>query len=130
MRVLILTDDPSAETSLHARLEEIAGGEALEVKVVAPLRPESTLDLVTGEIDEAKEAAEERAESTAAETEAAPSVTHAESDVGDADPLLAIGDALAAFEAEHIVLVDPDDEGLAAATRERFGLPVTELAAG
>jgi hypothetical protein len=43
---------------------------------------------------------------------------------------LAIADALAEFEAEQIVLVDPDDEGLAAATRERFGLPVTELSAG
>jgi hypothetical protein len=29
-----------------------------------------------------------------------------------------------------VVLVDPDDEGLAAAVRERYGLPVTELSAG
>jgi hypothetical protein len=76
MRLLILTDDPSAATNLHDPLEEIAGGEDLDVKVVAPLRPESTLDLVTGEID------------------------------------------------------DADDEGLAAAVRERHGLPVTELSAG
>lgn len=130
MRLLILTDDPSAETNLQEALEEIAGGEDLEVKVVAPLRPESTLDLVTGEIDEAKVAAEERAASTAEESEAAEPVTDAQADVGDADQLLAIGDALAEFEAEHIVLVDPDDEELAAAARERFGLPVTELSAG
>lgn len=130
MRLLILTDDPSAETNLHEPLEEIAGGEDLEVKVVAPIRPESTLDLVTGEIDEAKEAAEERAERAAAASEEAEVVTRADAEAGDADQLLAIGDALAEFEAEHIVLVDPDDEGLAAATRERFGLPVTELSAG
>lgn len=130
MRLLILTDDPSAETNLRDPLEEIAAGEDLEVKVVAPLRPESTLDLVTGEIDEAKAAAEERAASAAAESEAAEPVTDAQADVGDADQLLAIGDALAEFEAEHIVLVDPDDEELAAAARERFGLPVTELSAG
>jgi hypothetical protein len=130
MRLLILTDDPSAETKLHEPLEEIAGGEDLEVKVVAPIRPESTLDLVTGEIDAAKEGAEERAERVVEETEAAEIVTRAEGDVGDADQLLAIADALAEFEAEHIVLVDPDDEGLAADARERFGLPVTELSAG
>jgi hypothetical protein len=130
MRLLILTDDPSAETNLREPLEELAGGEELEVKVVAPLRPESTLDLVTGEIDEAKEAAEERAERHAEASEEAETVTRADADVGDADQLLAIGDALAEFEAEHIVLVDPDDEGLAAAARERFGLPVSEISAG
>ncbi|MBS1844159.1 MAG: hypothetical protein JST53_07060 [Actinobacteria bacterium] len=129
MRLLILTDDPSAETTLREPLEEIAAGEDLEVKVVAPLRPESTLDLVTGEIDKAKNAAEERAASAAEESEAAEPVTQAQAGVGDADQLLAIGDALAEFEAEHIVLVDPDDEELAAAARERFALPVTELSA-
>jgi hypothetical protein len=130
MRILVLTDDPSAETNLREPLEEIADGEELEVKVVAPLRPESTLDLVTGDIDEAKKAAEERAERSAEKSEAAEIVTRADADVGDADQLLALADALAEFEAEHIVLVDPDDEALAAAARERFGLPVTELSAG
>jgi hypothetical protein len=130
MRLLVLTDDPSPETNLREPLEEIADGEELEVKVVAPLRPESTLDLVTGDIDEAKKAAEERAERSAEESEAAEIVTRADADVGDADQLLALADALAEFEAEHIVLVDPDDEALAAAARERFGLPVTELSAG
>lgn len=100
------------------------------MKVVAPLRPESTLDLVTGDIEEAKADAEDRAQRAAEETEEAKIVTHTDPDVGDVDQLLAIADALAEFEAEHIVLVDPDDEGLAAAARERFNLPVTELSAG
>jgi hypothetical protein len=130
MRLLILTDDPSAETNLHEPLEEIGDGEELEVKVVAPIRPESTLDLVTGDIDDAKAGAEERAQSAAELSKEAETVTRAGADVGNADQLLAIGDALAEFEAEHIVLIDPDDEHLAAAARERFGLPVTELSAG
>jgi hypothetical protein len=130
MRLLLLTADPSAETNLREPLEEIAGGEELEVKVVAPLRPKSTLDLVTGDIDDAKAGAEERAERAAGASEGAESVTRADADIGDADQLLAIGDALAEFEAEQIVLVDPDDEHLGAAARERFGLPVTELSAG
>jgi|GEM_PF-6447740 len=104
MRLLVLADDPSAETNLREPLEEIADGGELEVKVVAPLHPESTLDLATGEADEAR--------------------------TGDVDQLLALDAALTEFEAEHIVLVDPDDEALAGAARERFGLSVTELSAG
>ncbi|HEX4729685.1 MAG TPA: hypothetical protein VH299_00350 [Solirubrobacterales bacterium] len=130
MRLLLITDDPAAQTNLRERLEEIAGGAELEVRVVAPLRPESTLDLLTGDIDDAKAGAQERAEGAAAESERADAVTATDVKVGDADQLLAIADALAEFEAERIVLVDPDDEELAEAARERFGLPVTELAAG
>jgi hypothetical protein len=130
MRLLVLTDDPSADSNLHEALEEIAAGEELEVRVVAPIRPESTLDLVTGDLDDAKAGAQERAESTAKESKEAEVVTRADATVGDADQLLALGDALAEFEADRIVLVDPDDEGLAAAARERFGLQVTELSAG
>jgi hypothetical protein len=130
MRLLLITDDPAADTNLRESLEEIADGEELELKVVAPLRPESTLDLVTGDIDDAKAGAEERAAGAAAESEGADAVSSADAEVGDADQLLAIADALAEFEAERIVLVDPDDEELATAARERFGLPVTELSAG
>jgi hypothetical protein len=130
MRLLVLTDDPAAETNLREPLEEIAAGAELEVRVVAPLRPESTLDLVTGDIDDAAAGAQERAEQSTADAESADSVTSAHGEVGDADQLLAIGDALAEFEADHVVLVDPDDEDLAGAVRERYGLPVTELAAG
>jgi hypothetical protein len=130
MRLLIITTDPAAETNLHEPLEEIAGGEELDVKVVAPLRPSSTLDLVTGDIDDDAAGAQERAEATAGQTEDAEPVVATKAEVGDANQLLAIGDALAEFEAEHVVLVDPDDEELGAAVRERFGLPVTELSAG
>jgi hypothetical protein len=131
MRILVLTDDPGAEANLHEPLEEIADGGELEVKVVAPLRPESTLDLLTGDIDDAQAGAQARAEGAAAESEGADAVTSTtQTEVGDADQLLAIADALAAFEAEQIVLVDPDDDELAVAARERFGLPVTELSVG
>jgi hypothetical protein len=127
MRILLITDDPSADTNLREPLEEIAGGGELDLKIVAPLRPESTLDLFTGEIDEAKAGAQERAEDAASESQKSDAVTTAGAEPGDADQMLAIQDALAEFEAEHIVLVDPDDDELATTARERFGLPVTEL---
>jgi hypothetical protein len=130
MKLLLITDDPGAEANLRENLEEIADGGELDVRVVAPLRPASTLDLVTGDIDDAKAGAEERAAGTAAESESADAVTNTDAKVGDANQLLAIGDALAEFEADRIVLVDSDDEELAAAARERYGLPVSELSAG
>jgi hypothetical protein len=130
MKLLLITDDPGAEANLRENLEEIADGDELDLKVVAPLRPASTLDLLTGDIDDAKTGAEGRAAGAAAESASADGVTSTDAKVGDADQLLAIGDALAEFEADRIVLVDPDDEELAAATRERYGLPVSELSAG
>jgi hypothetical protein len=130
MKLLLITDDPAAETNLREHFEEIADGDELDVKVVAPLRPATTLDLVTGDIDDAKSGAEERAAGAAAESADADAVTSTDAKVGDADQLLAIGDALAEFQADRIVLVDPDDEELAAAARKRFGLPVSELSAG
>jgi hypothetical protein len=129
MKLLLITDDPAAEANLRENLEGIADGDELDLKVVAPLRPASTLDLVTGDIDDAKAGAEERAAGAAAESASADAVTSTDAKVGDADQLLAIGDALAEFEADRIVLVDPDDEELAAAARERYGLPVSELSA-
>jgi hypothetical protein len=130
MRLLIITDDPAAETNLHEHLDAIASGDELEIKVVAPLRPGSTLDLLAGDIDDDAAGAQERAEATATQTKTAKPVASTQTEVGDADQLLAIGDALAEFEAERVVLVDADDEELAAAVRDRYGLPVTELSAG
>jgi hypothetical protein len=130
MKLLLITDDPAAETNLREKLEEISGGDDLDLKVVAPLRPASTLDLFTGDIDDAKAGAEERAAGAATVGGSADAVASTDAKVGDADQLLAIGDALAEFEADRIVLVDPDDEGLAEAARERYGLPVDELSPG
>lgn len=130
MRLLVLSDDPAVETTLREPLEEIAAGEELEVKVVAPLHPESTLDLVPGDPDDVGVGAEERPRRPAGQSEGEAILTHPDPGARDTDQLLALAAALAEFEADHIVLVDPDDEALAAAARERFDLPVTELSAG
>lgn len=103
--------------------------EDTELKVVAPIQPASDLDLVTGDVDDSIAAAEQRAEDAAEATDA--EVTETES--GESDPLLAIEDALATFEADQIVLVggtEPDagfEPDLAEEVRDRFSLPVREL---
>ena len=55
---------------------------------------------------------------------------HAEGRVGDADSLLAIGDALATFPADEIVIAGavPDVEKLIARARKRFQVPTTRVA--
>jgi hypothetical protein len=53
---------------------------------------------------------------------------HAEGRVGDADPLLAIADALAMFPADEIVIAAdavPLAEHLARQTRQRFRVPAS-----
>ena len=57
---------------------------------------------------------------------------HAQGRVGDADPLLAIGDALSTFPADEIVIAAGSSsrlvERLAARARERFDLPTSQTA--
>lgn len=126
-RLLVLTDDPSRETELREPLSELAQGRELELKVVAPIRPASGLDLLTGDVDGSISEARQHAAATASEGASGDDATAAESEAGDADQLLAIADALAGFDADQIVLVDPDDEDLAEAARHRFELPVSVL---
>jgi hypothetical protein len=105
-----------------------------ELKVVAPIEPGSDLDLVAGDVDESIATAEQRAADAAAELEGATEAEVVEAESGEANPLLAIEDALATFQATQIVLLaDAGDEAawsrpdLAEEIRDNFGLPVHEL---
>src|SRR5205085_8275308 len=124
--VLLVSDDPGAEETLRPQLEGLAEGRALELKIVAPIRPDSGLDVYTGDVDDSIAGAGDRAEATAAEGDASEGVARTQVEVGDADQLLAIGDALATFEADRIVLVDPDEDLLAEAA-EKYTIPVEEF---
>ncbi len=114
--------------------QELDLEEGAELKVVAPIEPGSDLDLLAGDVDDSIAAAEQRAADAAADVEGATDAEVVESESGEADPLLAIEDALVTFEADQIVLLagsadetawsQPD---LAEEIRDRFGLPVREL---
>jgi hypothetical protein len=130
-RVLVVAGIAVDASQLGRELDLEAGA---ELKVVAPIEPGSDLDLVAGDVDDSIAAAEQRAADAAADVEGATAAEVVESESGEADPLLAIEDALATFEASQIVLVagladesawsQPD---LAEEIRDRFGLPVREL---
>lgn len=130
-RILVIAGRAIDEEQLGRELDLEEG---TELKVIAPIQPGSNLDLLAGEVDESIAAAEQRAADAAAELEGASEAEVIEAESGEADPLLAIEDALATFEASQIVLVagsadesawsQPD---LAEEIRDRFGLPLREL---
>jgi GABA permease len=130
-KVLVVAGAAVDEAQLGRQLDL---DEDTELKVIAPIRPGSGLDLVAGDVDDSIAAAEQRAASSAAEVEAATEARVVETEAGEADPLLAVEDALATFEADQIVLVASSadeeswsEEDLAEEIRDRFGLPVREL---
>ena len=98
-----------------------------DVVVVAPALNSRLRRWVSDE-DAARRRAEERL--GALVDRLRPITGHVEGRVGDADPLLAIGDALATFPADEIVVAAGAEysisraQALVARARERFALPV------
>jgi hypothetical protein len=130
-RVLVVAGTAVDERELGRQLDL---EDDAELKVVAPIEPGSKLDLVAGEVDDSIAAAEQRAADAAAELQGATEAEVVEAESGEANPLLAIEDALATFRADQIVLLaDSADEDawsrpdLAEEIRDNFGLPVREL---
>jgi len=128
MRLLALTAEPISAELLRSVAGELPHD--AEVLVVAPATTGSSLRFWASDVDEAIA----RAEATQAETveRLEEGGIDAAGAVGESDPLLAAQDALATFPADRIVVFEHDaaerdyreDGGLAAALRERFGLPV------
>lgn len=131
MRVLVLATDTIDPEDVHDAL----GPEAddAEIRLVTPQLDGSWLDKLMDDRDTTRGEAEEiETESTDALRDAELS---ASGEVGDADPVQALEDALATFPADRIVLfIRPDDDERAVhenldpdEVEERFGIPVTRL---
>ena len=104
-RVLIVAtssvDPAEASAAVSGRL-----GEQVAVRVVAPTSGLSRLDWLTNAEDDERAAAAERAEQVA---EAVPT-DRVDAQVGDADPLQAIDDALRTFDPDEVVLGTKSDD--------------------
>jgi hypothetical protein len=131
-RLLVVTTAPAADGGLRERIRAHAGGEDVEIEVVAPASDLSVLDWLASDEDKAREEAHERAREVAEEI--APEADAVDAAVGDADPVQAIEDALRTFPADEIVVLthrDEDagwlEEGAADEALARFSLPVTHL---
>lgn len=128
MRLLVLTAEPISAELLRSVVGELPAD--AELLVVAPATTHSPLRFWVSDVDEAIAHAERvQVETVERLEEAGIDVAGA---VGESDPLQAIQDALATFPADRVALVahpagerDYREDGtLAAAVRERFGLPV------
>ena len=129
-KILAVTSEPISGEVIKSAVGEDVTDDA-EVLVVAPAL-NSKLRFWTSDADPAIERAEQVAqESTERIGEQGLDVA---ADTGESDPLLAIQDALATFEADEIVLfTHPEgkanwsEEGLADEAKERFDVPVRQL---
>ena len=126
MKLLVVTPEPVDANLLRATLgNEVEGAEVL---VISPATNQSPLAFWVSDSDDAIQEAEVAQEETVERLEEAG--IDAAGDTGESEPLVAIEDALATFDADRIVVFShPDldyreDEALAAA-EERFGVPVT-----
>ncbi len=131
-RILVVANEAVAGAELRDSLVEHLGDRAGSVFVVAPALVHSGLKHTLGDVDGAIEPAEERLRRTLAELHGAG--IDASGEVGDSDPMVAIGDEIQKFHPEHVLLVAHRDEegdfaerGLLEQAQRDLDLPVVEL---
>lgn len=124
--VLVVTLDPVSNEEIRSAIETREEFEDVSVLVVAPAAGVGPLQWLTGAEDEARAEAEELADRAAHAVEAEVPTEEIQTEVGDRDPVLAVGDALTDFRADEIVIAGHTDDKTEAQLR-RFGLPVTRL---
>ena len=133
MKVLVLTSEPVDAEMVRGALGDEADG--AEVLVVAPALNESRFAFWISDPDEAIGEAEQVQEETVERLEE--DDFDAAGDTGESDPLVALQDALATFEAERIVIFTHADQeqkyledDVAGEAERRFGVPVIQSVIG
>ncbi|MCW2966645.1 MAG: hypothetical protein JWM71_417 [Solirubrobacteraceae bacterium] len=130
MNLLVLAPEPVDADTVRSALdgEDIDGAKIL---YVSPALNESPVAFWVSDSDEAIGEADERAEQT--ERALKSDGLQATGITGESEPLVALQDALATFQADRIlVFVRPDDEqryredDVLGEAQRRFGVPVTE----
>jgi hypothetical protein len=119
--VVVLDELPD----LRAVRGTLAGGTNTRVRLLAPAHVRPLHWYATDE-DEDRAAAEARAAVEGAAVGRAPNVESVEASAGEADPVLAVEDALSDFPADRILVVGEDDAALDASLC-RFAIPVDHL---
>jgi hypothetical protein len=136
--VLIVAADEHVGLPLEREIESRASGRTPSVRVVAPALAGSAFEHAAGAVDEGREAAQDRLEEVLEDIEGSELDVEVEGQVGDADPILAIEDALFDFPADEIIVVthaDDDEarwmeEDLFEKARKRFEQPISHFVVG
>ena len=128
-RILVVAADDHIGEPLRRELDARAGDQRAEVRVVVPALAETAFEQASGAVDEGMAHARENLDESLQHLRAAG--IEGEGRVGDADPLLAIDDALYEFPADEIVIVThPEDQGrwleddLFERAKQRFEPPI------
>src|SRR6187455_3310699 len=101
-RILVVANETVGGRALLQEIERRTRGRRTEVRVVAPALVSSHLKHAFGDVDEAREEARVRLERSVESIRGhGAEVT---GDVGDADPNLAIDDALRTFAADEVII--------------------------
>jgi hypothetical protein len=130
VKLLVVTPEPVDANLLRSTLgDEVEGAEVL---VISPATNQSKVAFWVSDPDEAIAEADAAQEETVERLEE--EGIDAAGDTGESDPLLALQDALATYDADEIVLFmhgsggrNWQEEGVVDEARERFGRPVTQL---
>jgi hypothetical protein len=128
MRLLVLTSEPISADELRAALGEV-NPEQAEIMIVAPALQQDALRFWLSDADDA--IAEARGVGKETLEQLGEDGISASADTGESDPMLAIQDALATFDADRIVLFTHpgsqrryrEDVDIGEID-ERFGIPV------
>ncbi|HZO62089.1 MAG TPA: hypothetical protein VFB35_03835 [Gaiellaceae bacterium] len=130
-RILVVANETVAGRRLREAIQSAAAGRRTNVLVVSPAL-NTPLKHWTSDEDQAREAAEERLRRSVAELERLG--INARGEVGDADPVQAIEDALRTFGADELIIsTHPEgrsnwlERGVVTSARERFAVPVTHV---
>jgi len=130
-RILVVANETVVGRALREAVEDAAEGYRSKVLVVSPAL-NSPLKHWTSDEDQARAAAEARIRRSVAELEQLG--ISARGEVGDADPVQAIEDALRTFGADVIVIsTHPEgrsnwlERGVVTTARERFAVPITHV---
>jgi hypothetical protein len=129
MKLLVITSEPISAQQLRGALPDGVDAEDAEVMVVAPALHESALRFWVSDADKAIAEADEVRRETVAKLGDEGIAAHG--DMGESDPMMAIQDSLATFDADRIVLFTHGNSGQEyredldpAEIEQRFGLPV------
>jgi hypothetical protein len=132
VKLLVLATDPVSADDVREALPE-ADLEGAEVLVVSPAVNESPVAFWVSDSDEAIADAESTAQQTAQALRERG--VEARATTGDSEPLVALQDALATYQADRVLVFARGDEGaryreddVLGDAQRRFGVPVTEVA--
>src|SRR5688500_13850710 len=102
-RIVILANEVIGDQALVREIARHTEGRPARVRIVAPALVKSPLDLAAGDVDDEIEDARRRLEASIAAF--AQSGIDATGDIGEADPVLALEDALRLFPADEVIVV-------------------------